>query len=383
MNKKELSENLSPEMSRKSIGLRCSIVGIIANLCLASAKLIIGIISSSIAIIADSLNNFTDSASSIMSFVSFKLAAKPADKSHPFGHARIEYIISMLVSMLVLVVGFELFTESVSGFFNDEESELDFNTVTFVVLGISVVGKLLLALYYRSVAIKIDSSVIKASYVDSLSDSIATLAITVSAIIIKYTGFTYADSIVGLLVSLMIFKAGIEILNDTKNSLLGEAPLADVVDKINAIVAKHPVVIGVHDMMVHNYGPNHYISSFHAEVDGTLDIYELHDEIDNVEREISSELGILCTIHMDPIEVNDEKVNELRSFVSEMAKKVCPESTIHDFRTVVGQTHTNLIFDLVLPFDIKDDPEAVVESLKSAIAEERPNHYCVVTIDRG
>ena len=279
------------EKLRERQGLKTSVVGIVINILLASLKLAVGLATSSIAIIADSLNNYSDSATSIMSFISFRLSAKPADKSHPFGHARMEYIISMMVSVLILIVGFELFTESVSGFFDKEIENPNFTWITFTVLAISILGKLALALYYRAVSIKISSSVIKASFVDSLYDSIATFAILVSTLIIKYTGFVYADSITGLLVSLMIFKAGFEILNDTKNTLLGEAPLEEVVDSIKRIVSTSPDVLGIHDLMVHNYGPSHYIASFHAEVDGSKDIYILHDEIDNIEREISEKLG--------------------------------------------------------------------------------------------
>ena len=379
----EINNNNLQNNTRERQGVMASIVGIIVNVILASLKLFIGLVAGSIAIIADALNNYTDSATSIMSFVSFKLASKPADKSHPFGHARIEYIISMMVSVMILIVGFELFTESISGFFTPEIEIPEFNVITFVVLGLSIFGKLALALYYRAVSIRISSSVIKASFVDSLYDSVATFAILVSTVIIKYTGFAYADSITGLLVSMMIFKAGFEVLNETKNSLLGEAPLDEVVDKIKAIVENYPNIVGIHDLMVHNYGPNHYIASFHAEVDGAKDIYLLHDEIDNAERQVCVELGIQCTIHMDPIVTDDEEVSKLREFTLNCAKRICSDSTIHDFRTVVGITHTNLIFDLVLPFDIKEDPSVLVERLQELISTERPDHYCVITVDRG
>ena len=177
--------------------------------------------------------------------------------------------------------------------------------------------------------------------------------------------------------------AGIKILNETKNSLLGEAPIQEVVDSIKHTVDKYPEVLGIHDMLVHNYGPKTYIVSFHAEVDGSQDIYMLHDAIDNIEKEINEDLRILCTIHMDPIVTNDETVNELRTFTIDTAKEICPEASIHDFRTVVGQTHTNLIFDLVLPFDIKEKPEAIVEALKKEILNRRANCFCVITVDRA
>lgn len=368
---------------REKYGVFSSIVGIITNLILAAIKLIAGILSSSIAIIADALNNFSDAGSSIISFVSFKIAAKPADKEHPFGHARIEYVSSMIVSFLILIVGFELMTSSVSGLFNKNSSKLTVSTLTYVILSISIFLKLWLGLFYRKIAKKIDSSVVAAAAADSFSDCASTSAVLVSSIIVGLTDWWFIDSVVGLAVSIMIMIAGIKILIETKNSLLGEAPIQEVVDSIKSTVEKYPEVVGIHDMLVHNYGPKTYIVSFHAEVDGSQDIYELHDAIDNIEREINEDLRILCTIHMDPIVTNDEAVNELRSFTSESVKEICPEASIHDFRTVIGQTHTNLIFDLVLPYEIKENPDVIVDDIKNLILRKRSNCFCVITIDRA
>ena len=368
---------------REKYGVFSSIVGIITNLILAALKLIAGILSFSIAIVADALNNLSDAGSSMISFVSFKIAAKPADKEHPFGHARIEYVSSMIVSFLILLVGFELLTSSVSGLFSKDGAKLEVTALTYIILAVSIVLKLWLGLFYRKVSKKISSSVVAAASADSFSDCASTTAVLASSIIIGLTDLWFIDSIVGLAVSVMIMIAGIKILNETKNSLLGEAPIQEVVDSIKRTVEKYPEVVGIHDMLVHNYGPKTYIVSFHAEVDGSQDIYLLHDAIDNIERELNEDLRILCTIHMDPIVTNDETVNELRAFTAETAKEICPEATIHDFRTVIGQTHTNLIFDLVLPFDIKDDPNKIVESLKSLIFEKRENCFCVITVDRA
>lgn len=368
---------------REKYGVFSSIVGIITNLILAALKLVAGILSFSIAIIADALNNFSDAGSSIISFVSFKIAAKPADKEHPFGHARIEYVSSMIVSFLILLVGFELMTSSISGLFDGEGSNLEVTFITYIILSVSILLKLWLGLFYRKIAKKIDSSVVAAAAADSFSDCASTSAVLVSSIIIGITGWWFIDSIVGLAVAVMIIIAGIKILNETKNSLLGEAPIKEVVESIKSTVEKYPEVVGIHDMLVHNYGPKTYIVSFHAEVDGSQDIYELHDAIDNIEREINEDLRILCTIHMDPIVTNDETVNELRTFTVETVKEICPEATIHDFRTVIGQTHTNLIFDLVLPFDLKEEPAMIVESIKSAIKDRRSYCFCVITVDRA
>ena len=368
---------------RERYGVFSSIVGIITNLILAAIKLVAGMLSFSIAIIADALNNLSDAGSSIISFVSFKIAAKPADKEHPFGHARIEYVSSMIVSFLILLVGFELMKDSVGGLFSGEGSELAVTTLTYVILSVSILLKLWLGLFYRKIAKKIDSSVVSAAAADSFSDCASTTAVLVSSIIIKISGWWFIDSIVGLAVAIMIMIAGVKILNETKNSLLGEAPIQEVVDSIKRTVDKYPEVVGIHDMLVHNYGPKTYIVSLHAEVDGSRDIYELHDAIDNIEKEINEDLRILCTIHMDPIVTNDETVNELRTFTADTVKEVCPEATIHDFRTVIGQTHTNLIFDIVLPFDVKEKPENVVEAVKLAIREKRNECFCVITVDRA
>ena len=374
--------NPSDTVVREKYGVFSSIVGIITNLILAGMKLVAGLLSFSIAIVADALNNLSDAGSSLISFVSFKIAAKPADKEHPFGHARIEYVSSMIVSFLILLVGFELMTSSVSGLFNKGETALEVTVLTYVILSVSIVLKLWLGLFYRKIAKKIDSSVVAAASADSFSDCASTAAVLVSSIIIGISGWWFIDSIVGLAVAVMIMIAGIKILNETKNSLLGEAPVKEVVDSIKSTVEKYPEVVGIHDMLVHNYGPKTYIVSFHAEVDGSRNIYDLHDAIDNIEREINEDLRILCTIHMDPIVTNDEAVNELREFTAATAKEICPEATIHDFRTVIGQTHTNLIFDLVLPFDIKEAPEEIVEALKQKIRDKRENCFCVITVDR-
>lgn len=368
---------------RERYGVFSSIIGIITNLILAGLKLIAGILSFSIAITADALNNLSDAGSSLISFVSFKIAAKPADKEHPFGHARIEYVSSMIVSFLILLVGFELMTSSISGLTDKEGSGLEVTTLTYIILSVSIILKLWLGLFYRKIAKRIDSSVVAAASADSFSDCASTAAVLLSSVVIGITDWWFIDSIVGLAVSIMIMLAGIKILNETKNSLLGEAPIQEVVDSIKQTVDKYPEVIGIHDMLVHNYGPRTYIVSFHAEVDGSQDIYLLHDAIDNIEKEINEDLRILCTIHMDPIVTNDETVNDLRTFTANTVKEICPEASIHDFRTVVGQTHTNLIFDLVLPFDVKEAPDVVAESVKKEILKKRANCFCVITVDRA
>lgn len=374
----------SPEV-RKSYGTLSSIVGICINFILALIKLIAGLLSSSSAIIADSLNNLSDAASSVVTFISFKISSKPADKGHPFGHARMEYISSMIVSFLILLVGFEMIIESFKTiFFGGETTKLQFGTVTIVILSISVGMKLWLAIFYRKIGAKIKSSVINASSVDSLFDSISTATVLISSIIIHYNPHLYIiDSIVGIAVSVMILVAGGKILIETKDALLGEGPVDEMVKSINNIIAEYPDVEGMHDLMVHNYGPNHFIASFHAEVDGKKDIYMLHDMIDNLERNIKDRLGIACTIHMDPIVTDDETVITLKNFLKDTMTECDVDLPIHDFRVVVGESHTNLIFDVVIPYEYPMRENDVCSKIAKAVEAKRPNCYCVITVDRN
>ncbi len=372
-------------MVRKAYGSLSSIVGIVSNFILSILKIVVGVTFSSVAIIADGLNNLSDAGNSLITLISFKLSAKPADRKHPFGHARIEYIASMIVSFLILVVGFEMLSSSVEVLLGvSENSVSDFSTVSLILIGASVLVKLWLGLFNRKIGNKISSDVIKATSLDSLLDALSTTAVLISSIIVKFTGFVQLDAIVGIAVSVLIFVAGIKILNETKNSLLGEAPVDHLVNSIKEIVEGYSEVVGIHDLMLHNYGPNKYIASFHAEVDGSDDIFALHDAIDNLEKQIQTELDIQCTVHMDPIVTNDETINELKSFVIDVINtEVDQRISIHDFRAVIGATHTNLIFDVVLPFESKTDPEKLSEEISKKINDKRNWCYCVITVDRG
>ncbi len=378
-------KNITDPKVRKGYGTLCSFVGISVNILLAFIKLFLGIITVSVAVIADALNNLSDAGSSIITLVSFRMSAKPADRDHPFGHARIEYIASMIISFLILLVGFETLIKSVSVLLGISDAQLpSFSTVSIIILASSILLKLWLAIFYRKIGKRINSGVIKASSVDSLTDCISTVTVLISAIIIKYTDVKIIDTIVGFCVSVMIIIAGVKILNETKNSLLGEAPVDEQVKSINEIISKYPEIIGTHDLMIHNYGPNHYIASFHAEVDGSKDIFILHDMIDIVEKRIQSELNILCTIHMDPIVTDDSAVDELKSFLIETIEQdVSPDISIHDFRVVIGNTHTNMIFDIILPFESKETPGDIVEKICVAVNKRRNECFCVITVDRG
>ena len=377
-------ENLQNNKVRTSYGTFASIVGIIVNFLLSIVKMLAGALSGSVAIIADAVNNLSDAGSSAVSLVSFKIAAKPADRDHPFGHARIEYVASLIVSFLILHVGLDLLMDSGKTILGiTENGGVDVTLLTIIILSCSIAFKLWLGLFYRKIGKKIDSSVILASSADSFSDCISTAAGLVCSIIIKLTNFVIIDSIVGLIVSLLILWAGIKILNETKNSILGEAPVEETVRAIEEIAKRYPEIVGIHDMLVHNYGPGRYISSFHAEVDAKGDLIHLHDAIDSCEKEVSEKLGILCTIHLDPIVTDDMEVEKYRLTVSEALSALGFEYSLHDFRIVEGKTHTNLIFDLVIPFDERRPEKEIKALISDKIRESDDKIFTVITIDRG
>ena len=378
------SNNTSDPTVRKGYGTMSSVVGIIVNFILAAFKMLAGILSGSVAIIADAFNNLCDSGTSVITLISFKLSSKPADKEHPYGHARLEYIASMVVSFIILLVGAELLIDSGKTLLGlGEEKNTEISGLTILILAVSILLKLWLGLFYRRIAKTIDSTVIFAASADSFSDSFATAAVLASSIVIKLTNWVIIDAIVGVAVSIPIIIAGLKILNETKDILLGEGPVDETVKDIEKIIEEFPDIIGIHDLMVHNYGPNKFVASLHAEVDGKKDIYYLHDMIDNAERKINEELDILCTIHMDPIVTDDENVNELKSFLLNTMAENGLELPIHDFRIVIGQTHTNMIFDVVLPFEHPLSEDEVKEKICAAVRAKRENCYCVIVVDRG
>ena len=371
----------SPEV-RRSYGTLASVVGIIVNLLLAAGKIVVGMLFGAISLAGDGINNLSDAGSQIISFISFKMAAKPADRDHPFGHARIEYVASMIVSFFVMLVGWNLFRESLEKILDPEMKTDDSNIWLMVgVLAVSIISKLWLVLFNRKIAKKIDSSVMRATAADSLSDAGASAAVLVAMLILKFTGVDI-DGYMGIAVAIVIFVAGIKILNDTKNSILGEAPSEDVVKGIEAIVAEFPDALGIHDMIVHSYGPNKFVANLHIEVDGSKDIFESHDMIDLIEKRLNMELGILSNIHMDPIVVDDAENDAMKAFVLECVKAVDERLDIHDFRFVRGKTHTNLLFDISVPFEVKAANNDIIAAVQDKVAASRPEHFIVVNVDR-
>ena len=375
-------ENPKDTVVRARYGTMVAIVCILANTLLSFAKFLAGLLLGSIAITADAVNNLSDAGSSLVGLVSFRISAKPADRDHPFGHARIEYVASMIVSFFILLVGFELFRSSLDKIINPTAPDDGYIILSVIILSASVLVKLWMAFLNHAIGRRIDSSVMRATAADCLFDCISTLAVLLSTALYALFGWNFLDGWFGLGVSLLIFYAGIRVLNETKNSILGEKPVEETVDAIRAIVAEYPEALGIHDMLVHNYGPGHTVASLHIEVNGSGDMFELHDVIDNIERRLSEELGIQCTIHMDPIVVGDPLIDLLRTETATLAAELFEGVRIHDFRFVPGTTHTNLIFDVAVPFECETSDGDLCECLTAAIREKHPTFFTVITVDR-
>lgn len=375
------SKNTSSPAVRTAYGTLASIVGVVLNLLLAVGKFTVGTLFGAISVQADAVNNFSDAGSQVISLVSFKIAAKPADREHPFGHARIEYVASMIVSFLVLLIGWELLTGSIDKVIHPTETV--FSWVSVIVLGISVLVKLWLCFFNRKIARHIDSTVMRATAADSLSDAAATAAVLVATLIYRFTSFD-PDAYMGILVAALILWAGIKILNETKNSILGERPSDEQVAEIRAVVAEYESAgaIGIHDLVVHNYGPGRVMASLHVEVDGNMDIYKSHDLIDLIERRLRVECGMIATVHMDPVAIHDPAVAALRENTAALVRSVDDRLRIHDFRIVPGDTHTNLIFDVAAPFDLTIPDATLRATLADKIHQADDHYFAVITVDR-
>ena len=368
---------------RTAYGTMVSITGIIINLLLFTAKFVVGSLFGAISIVGDAVNNLSDAGTQIISLISFRIAAKPADREHPFGHARIEYVTSMIVSFLVMLVGFELFKSSVSQIFSPERP--DSSPIAIIVLIGSMLCKLWLGLFNRTIGKRIDSSVMRATAADSLSDVFATGAVLVATVLpMIFPSISWnPDAYMGVIVAILIIVAGFRILNESKNAILGEAPSEEIVKQIVDTVDRYEGALGIHDMVVHNYGPGRIIASLHIEVDGSVNVFETHDMIDTIEKELRDVCGIEATIHMDPIVTDDEQVNQLREQTAEAVQKIHPSMQIHDFRFVAGATHTNLIFDVVAPFEIKLSEAEIKAAVAEKVKEIDPTYCVVINVDRS
>ena len=366
---------------RTAYGVLTSIVGIICNVFLFGIKLIIGLILNSISVMADAFNNLSDAASSIIGFIGVKLAERPADKEHPFGHGRFEYISALIVSFLILQVGFTCFKSSVTKIINPEP--VSFSWILVIILGISVLIKLWLSAFNKTLGKRINSSVMKATSADSLGDVLITSATVLSIVVGKITGLAI-DGWMGLVVSIFVLIAGFNIAKDTLEPLLGEAVDQEVYKAISEMVESYDGIVGSHDLIVHNYGPSHIMASIHAEVPNDVNLEEIHETIDSIEKDVFRKMGIFIVIHMDPVEINDVKVLEKKRMVIDIIKKLDTRATIHDFRVVNGENQVNLIFDLVVPHSYSDTAEQeLLLKVEETIQNVDSKYQCVITIENS
>ena len=373
-------DNVTDPAVRERYGILSGAVGIVLNLLLSAGKLFAGLMTGSISITADAFNNLSDAGSSVVTLVGFKLAGQKADDGHPFGHGRMEYLAGLLVSLMILLVGVELGRSSIGKILRPEA--VDFSLVSTGILAASILVKLWMGQFNRGLGRKIGSAAMAATAADSLSAAVATAAVLAGTLVNRFAHVNI-DGWVGLAVAVFILRSGWGAAKDTINPLLGESPDPELVKQLRELVLSHPQVVGMHDLIIHDYGPGRRLCSFHAEVPQDADILDAHDAIDHIEREIKEKFGIETTVHMDPIATADEKINQLRRQVADLARVVEPEMTIHDFRVVRGPTHTNVIFDAVVPHKCRLTDEEVLQRLRQAVSALDPTYQAVIQIDRA
>ena len=365
---------------RQRFGKVASLTGILTNLLLFGMKVAVGFLFGSIAIIADAVNNLSDSSSSLITLIGFKMSAKPADEQHPYGHARSEYISGFIVSIVILFLGFQLFLTSFQKIWEPEP--VQFSVITVVVLAASILLKLWQGRFYKTVAKRIHSGALEATATDSLNDVFTTAAVLLSLLVAHFTGWQI-DAYMGVLVAGFTIYSGIRSIIETLNPLLGCAPDKELVRTIGDKIKSYDGVMGYHDLVVHNYGPDQCFASVHVEVPNTGDIMESHDLIDNIERDFNIELNIHLVIHLDPVVVDDALTNELRAAVSDIVAEIGPELSMHDFRFVSGATHSNLIFDVAVPPAYCLSDSELRERIDREVKKLSQNYYTVITVDRS
>lgn len=375
---KNYEQTESPSV-RQSYGVLCGSVGIGFNILLFIGKFLAGLISNSIAITADAFNNLSDAGSSLITLVGFKMAGQKPDTEHPFGHGRIEYLTGLLVSLLILLMGVELIKSSVSKILHPEATEC--TPMVAGILIVSILVKLYMYLYNRSTGRKIDSAAMMATAADSLSDMLSTSVVLIATLIGKFTGLQI-DGWCGLLVGIFILYAGFSAAKDTISPLLGQPPQKEFVEKIESIVQSYPQVLGIHDLIVHDYGPGRVMISLHAEVPASGDMLHLHDTIDNIERQLHRELHCDAVIHMDPVMNDDEETQELKKQVTCCLHELDKSLNLHDFRIVKGPTHTNIIFDILVPFKFQLSDAEISRFMEEKIHSISASYYAVINIDK-
>lgn len=367
----------NPE-TRGKYGILSSATGIVVNILLSIVKMVIGVIAGSISIISDALNNITDVGSSVVTMIGFKISQKKIDKDHPWGHGRMEYITAFIVDIIILMVGFELLKSSIDKIIHPELPAV--NNVTIIILVIAVLTKLWLFLFYKKIAKMIDSNAIKGNAYDSISDSISTLVVLISAVVAKLCGVSI-DGYASLIVSVFILFTGYKAIKETVDLLLGMKPDPEFIKDIEDEAKKYEMISGIHDIMVHDYGPGRKIVSFHAEVPADGDICKVHDIIDQMEQDLFEKFNCITTIHMDPIVVDNKEINDMRDFTEKIVKELNSEFSIHDFRMTDGGKRVNLIFDLVVPRDKEYDKEEIIKNVQQKIHEKDKKYFAVIKVE--
>ena len=366
------------QQSREKQGNIASLVGICVNLLLAIGKIAVGSLFGVVSVLADGLNNLSDSGSSIMSVISFKLSSKPADEKHPYGHQRIEYVFSMVVAFLILLIAFELAKESVSKIFNP--SEMEFSIIILIVLAVSIFAKLGLYFYNMGVAKRINSEILKATATDCITDSVSTSVVLVSIIVWRFSGLNI-DGYVGILVALFIAWSGVNVLKETLSHLIGKAPDAEMKEEILKRIFAYDSVLGVHDLNVYSYGPEKYFASVHIEVDAKVNVLTSHEIVDEIERDFALNTNILLTGHLDPIVTDNEEVNKMKIKVIEIIKGIDERFSMHDFRVVEGERRTNLIFDVVIPYKTKISGDDIKREIEEKVKAFDKKYFTVITVE--
>ncbi len=366
---------------RELFGRLAGAVGIICNLILSVMKLIIGTVTNSVSITADATNNISDAGSSIVTLVGFRLSGKPADKDHPYGHARIEYISSLIISFIILLIGCSIFKESVIKIFKPEESL--FNIATVIILVASILVKLWLSVFNTYLGKQIDSKALEATAIDSRNDVITTTAVLIASVISHFTGFNL-DGYMGVIVSIFILISGINLVKETLNPLLGQPPTKEMFESIEKKILSYDNVLGVHDLMVHSYGPNTYFASAHIEMDAKIDVLVCHDIMDQIERDFKSDLNIHLVVHLDPTILDSPEINELKEMVNDIICEIDRELTFHDFRVVVGEENKNVLFDVVVPPEYKYSDEELEKMITKRITEmSNGKIFTVLVVDHS
>ena len=374
-----IKENSSKEQLRSAYGMLCSVMGIALNVFLFAIKFFAGILSGAISVTADAFNNLSDSGSSLITLMGFRLSQKKPDPAHPFGHGRIEYLSGIAVSVLIVIMGFELLTSSVDKIFNPEAVEVSGLVIAILVVSVAVKGYMYL--YNRKYGKLYSSSAMLATATDCLSDALSTTVVLVSMLITRFANVNI-DAYCGCAVAVFILYAGAKSAYETVQPLLGQPPEKETVERISEIVTGYDIVLGIHDLLVHDYGPGRMMISLHAEVDSKGDILAIHDEIDNIEKDLAEQLNCSAVIHMDPIVTDDEEMSEYKALAKEVCSEISSEIGIHDFRMVKGNTHTNLIFDVVVPFGFKLNDDEIRREVNSRIRENDSKLFTVKTIDK-